>query len=356
MKKLHFLVFVVLTFVAGMSLPAFAPAAEKPIVLTAHAYVPQDMPVMLGYEAWSKEIEKRTNGQVQFKFYWAQSLMKAVDAIRGTGQGIADVAISVPAYHPSETPFGTVGEMGFITNAPDASGRALGALHKSDAAFRNQFERHNVKVMFFVPFPPNIMGFKGKQIKTLEDFKGMKVRAIGELNEVVARLGGIPVAIPAMEVYEAIDRGVINGYTGWPLSAVKGFKLEETAKNYLDFGYGNYMTPFICFNKDKWNSLPADIQKIIEQVNALGIDIYTSIYAKEEPKYIQALKDANCTFYILPGSEVTRWKKILTPGIWDKWVEKNSKYGDARAFFDAYLKEVHQYETKSTYINPFPGK
>ena len=139
------------------------------------------------------------------------------------------------------------------------------------------------------------------------------------------------------------------------MSGVKAQKLDETAKYYIDFGYGNYLTEFICMNTKKWNSLPADIRKIIEEVNAEGIDLYINLYANEEAKYVAPLKESGCTFTILPAAEVTKWKKIVTPAIYDKWVEKNSKYGNARAFYDAYIKEVRNFETKSTYVNPFPG-
>jgi TRAP-type C4-dicarboxylate transport system substrate-binding protein len=172
---------------------------------------------------------------------------------------------------------------------------------------------------------------------------------------VLSRLGAVPVAISIQELFESVDRGVITGFTGIPLSAVKAAKLDETAKYYIDFGYGNYLTEFVCMNTKKWNSLPADIRKIIEEVNAEGINLYVDLYAKEEAKYVTPLKEGGCTFTILPEEEVAKWKKLVAPAIYDKWVEKNSKYGNARAFYDAYIKEVRNFEPMSTYVSPFPG-
>lgn len=332
---------------------AHAQKASKPIVLKCSSNAPRDMTVMLGYEKWGKEIEKRSNGQVKCEFYWAQSLLKAVDSLKGTSAGIADVSVDVAAYHPTDTPFATVGELGYLTSKVDAPAKAMTDLYNEIPAFRDQFERHNVKVMFFEPFVPNIMGFT-KQVRTLEDLKGMKIRALGLLNEVVAKLGGTPLAIPIPELYEAVSRGVIEGFTGLGINGIKGFKLHEVAKYYLDPGYGNYTTFTIIFNMDKWNSLPPNIRNIIQEVNDEAIEMFIDLYAKEDMRFVEPVIKAGCDFYTLPSDEVKRWKSRVVPDIWNSWVEKHKKYGPAQEIFDRYMELVKKYEPLSTYSNPFP--
>jgi TRAP-type C4-dicarboxylate transport system substrate-binding protein len=339
-------------FVAISFTPLFAQQAPKPIVLKISSMAPRDMPVMIGFETWGKEIEKRTNGRVKCEFYWSESLLKTADALKGTGAGLADVCVDVAAYHPSDTPFATVSDLGYITNQVDATARALTSLYEESSLFRNQFERHNVKVMFFVPFPPVIMG-SIKPIQKMEDLKGKKIRAIGWLNEVIAKLGGTPVAISVAETYESLSRKVIDGYTGNILSALKGWKLDEVAPYILDYGYGSYTNQIICMNKDKWDSLPPDIRKIIEEINAKGVDIYAEVYKKEEPRYVAPLKE-KCQFYSLPSNEAARWKNLIVPGIWNSWVDRNKQYGPAQEFFNRYQELVKKYEPLSTYVNLFP--
>ena len=332
---------------------ASAQQTPKPIVLKCAAMAPRDMPVMLGFEAWGKEIEKRTNGRVKCEFYWAQALVKTGDEVKATGSGIADASFDVPAYHPTETPFATIGELGFITSQVDAVPRSLTELFKEFPVFREQYDRHNIKLMSFFPFSPNILG-SNKPIKTLDDLKGKKIRALGILNEVFARLGATPVAIPVPEIYESLSRGVVDGFTGFPLTGVKGFKLYEPAKYYLDYRYGNYLVGEILFSKNRLDSLPPDIRQIIEKVSAETVDIYTALYAKEEPGYVTPLKDFGCKFYTLPSDEATKWKNLAGPGMWNSWIEKNKKYGPAQEFFDRFLALVKKHESQSKYVNPFP--
>ncbi len=327
--------------------------SAAPIVLKCASMTPRDMPVALGFEVWGKEVEKRTNGRVKCEFYWSQALVKAGDELRATGAGIADVAIETPSYHPSETPFVTIGELGFVSTKPDAVARALAQLLTETPAFREQYDKHNTFVVSFVPFPPNILG-STKPVKALEDLKGKKIRALGLLNEVFAKLGATPVAIPAPEIYEGLSRGVIEGYTGFPLNAVKGFKLHEVAKYFVDFGYGNYLVQEIVFNKNKFNALPPDIRKIIEEVNKETIDLYMNVYAKEEQRYVAPLKEAGCNFYTFPASESDRLKNLAGPAMWSGWVEKNKKYGASQDFLNKFMELVKKYEPSSKYANPFP--
>jgi len=328
-------------------------AESKPIVLKCAAMGPNSMPVMAGFEVWGKEIEKRTNGRVKFQFFWGASLLKAGTELKGTGAGLADVSIDVAAYHPSDTPFSTIGQLGFITSQVDAPARALADLYESLPYFKAEYDRHNVKVMTFVPFPPTIMGFV-KPVKKLEDLKGRKIRALGLLNEVVAALGGTPLGIKVPELYESLNRKVIDGFTGIMISGIMGFKIHEVAKYYVDFGFGNYLVETIIINKDKWNSLPEDIRNIIEEVNKKGVDIYTDLYARTEPDYVKPLQSAGCDFYTLPPDEAARWKNLIIPGMWNDWVAKHKKYGPAQEFFDKYLERVKYHEPSSTYSNPFP--
>ncbi len=354
MKKL--LIVGLLGFIFGLiSLMSMAGSARSasPIVLKCASMTPRDMPVALGFEVWGKEVEKRTNGRVKCEFYWSQALVKAGDELKATGAGIADVAIETPSYHPSETPFVTIGELGFVTTRPDAVAKALSELLTESQPFREQYDKQNVKIVSFVPFPPNILGAT-KPVKVLEDLKGKKVRALGLLNEVFAKLGATPVAIPAPEIYEALSRGVIEGYTGFPLNAVKGFKLYDVAKNYIEFGYGNYLVQEILFNKNKFSSLPPDIQKIIEEVNKETVDIYMNVYAKEEQRYVTPLKEGGCNFYTFPASESDRLKNLAGPAMWNGWVEKNKKYGPSQEFFKRFMELVKKYEPSSKYANPFP--
>ena len=85
--------------------------------------------------------------------------------------------------------------------------------------------------------------------------------------KIVQALGAVPVAMPMPERYDAIQKGVAEGGV-FPLEALKGWKLAEVV-NSTTLNYGSAYTTgfFVVMNKEKWASLPADVQKIIEEIN-----------------------------------------------------------------------------------------
>jgi TRAP-type C4-dicarboxylate transport system substrate-binding protein len=106
-----------------------------------------------------------------------------------------------------------------------------------------------------------------KRVNKLEDLKGMKLRSTGTVAKIVSALGAVPVAMPQTETYEALSKGIVDGLMS-PVEVLQGWKFGEVVGNTtLDLGTAYGLGFFIVMNKEKWNSLPPDIQKIIEKIN-----------------------------------------------------------------------------------------
>ena len=119
-----------------------------------------------------------------------------------------------------------------------------------------------------------VLGFSHskKEIKKLEDLKGMKIRCTGMAAKIVQALGATPVAMPMGDTYDALSRGVVDGSMA-PQEALQGWKWGEVVKFTIENFGSSYSTGmFVVMNKEKWNSLPPDIQKIIEQINEEYVD------------------------------------------------------------------------------------
>jgi TRAP-type C4-dicarboxylate transport system substrate-binding protein len=107
-----------------------------------------------------------------------------------------------------------------------------------------------------------------KQIKTMDDFKGLKVRVLGgPPTEMAKALGAVPALIPMPDMYQALDKGVVDaGAVPW--EAVHGFRLYEVAKYYTIAPF--YVAYFsLCANRQKMESLPKDVRDAIMSVSGL---------------------------------------------------------------------------------------
>src|SRR5512136_2709733 len=120
-------------------------------------------------------------------------------------------------------------------------------------------ELDDVKVMYLHGHGPGLLRTK-TPVRTLEDLKGMKIRATGTSAAIVSALGGAPVAMPMSDSYDALSRGVTQGIL-CPTESLQGWKLGEVVKySTQDYGAAYSITFFVVMNKARWNSLPADVQ------------------------------------------------------------------------------------------------
>jgi TRAP-type C4-dicarboxylate transport system substrate-binding protein len=154
---------------------------------------------------------------------------------------------------------------------------------------------------------------KKKMVKTLDDLKGMKIGISGQTGVKVGKaLGLSPVTIPTPDLYEAADKGVIDGFVR-PAELLVSRKLAEVAKYVTDVDLGHDLF-FVIMNQKKWDSLPPDVQKVITELSGdWAVDFTGKEWDKFEAAATAEVKGKGIEFYAPPKEEVERWKKALVP-------------------------------------------
>jgi TRAP-type C4-dicarboxylate transport system substrate-binding protein len=267
---------------------------------------------------WGKEIEKRTNGRVVVTMHYGGTLTPAPQVYDGVAKGISDVGMSVFAYTRGKFPLLEVIDLPLGVRSGLAATKLIND-------FNNKFkpkELEEVKVMYLHAHGPGIFHTK-KAVNKLEDLKGKKIRCTGMAAKIVAALGGAPVAMAMGETYDALSRGVVEGSMA-PYEALQGWKWGEVV-NFTTENYGSsYSTGFfVVMNKEKWNALPPDIQKIIEKIN--------EEWAERQGKGWDEIDKAGRDFILKLGNKIIplsadedwKWFKLVRP-LHDEYV-KNMK-------------------------------
>jgi TRAP-type C4-dicarboxylate transport system substrate-binding protein len=201
-----------------------------------------------------------------------------------------------------------------------------------------------VKVLYLHSHGPGLLHTK-KEIRSLEDLKGLKIRSTGLTANIVSSLGATPVAMPQGMTYELLQKGMVDGTAG-PIEALKGWKQAEVIKSTTDCaGIGYTTAMFVVMNKKKWLSLPPDIQAIITEVNNEWIGLHGKIWDdldKDGREY--SLSKGN-KIVSLTTEENLRWKKAVEPVL-----TEFAKKGPAE---QKALEEIDRLIKKYT-INPPP--
>lgn len=314
--------FITITFLCGftVAMPGTA-QSQAPIVLKYANFPPAPTFPCVQMERWAKEVEKRTNGKVKIQTFPGGTLLPAKNIFDGVVSGMADIGNFAMSYQPGRFPISEAVDLpvGFA-NARVASLVLFDLIEKYNA---KEFEKVKLLTLFTCP-PANLM--TSKPVKALKDLKGMEIRVSGTSVDVLKNLGGSPIAMPQSDTPEALQKGVVKG----------NFSSMEVLK---DFNYAAY-TPYVTLvnlqvvsfavvmNKDKWNALPADVKKILDDMRreqAEWTGTYVDNHVKEALTWSkQKYKDFQV--FELPKSDSAEIPKLMRPII-DGYVKKTNALG-----------------------------
>ena len=154
-------------------------------------------------------------------------------------------------------------------------------------------------------------GWFNKEIKSVDDLKGLKMRIPGLGGEVLSRAGGVPVTLAGAEIFTALQTGIIDA-TEWvgPYND-RAFGLHKAARYYYYPGWHEPGPTIECIiNKKKYNMLPKDLKLIIDiACKAVNIDMLSDYTAKNNMA-LQFLKSENIKILKFPDEVLARLKEI----------------------------------------------
>lgn len=307
-----------------------------PVKLTySNFFPPQHIQSKLA-EEWCREVEKRTDGRVVVEYYAGQTLTKAQQVYDGVVEGLSDIGFSVLAYTRGRFPVMSAVDLPLGYTSGAVATQVINAVYK-------QFtpkELSDTQVMYLHAHGPGLVHTKGKAVRKLEEMKGLKFRGHGTSALVVEALGGTPVPKPMPETYQMLQKGVVDGAV-YPFEANKGWKLGEVT-NYATAAFSAAYTTsfFVVMNKDKWSALPADVQKIIEAINAEWIVKHGEAWDVSDMEGLKYFLNQGGQIIGIDKKEAERWQKAVAPIIDDYVNKTNAKSLPGREIVDFTLKTL----------------
>lgn len=261
-------------------------------------------------ESWAKEIEKRSAGNVKISLFPGGTLTPADQCFDGVVKGISDICMSAFAYNRGRFP--VMEALDLPLGYPN--GRVATRVANDFYQIMKPKALESVKVLYLHAHGPGLLHTK-KPVKTLEEVKGMKIRSTGFSAKVVAALGGVPVAMPQGETYEALSKGIVDGTIG-PIEVLKGWKQAEVVKSTTDcFDVGYTTVFFVVMNLKKWNALAPDVRKVLDDASREWIDVHGKAWDEADKEGRAFTKSLGNQVITLPAQESARWKKAVRPTI-----------------------------------------
>jgi len=288
-------------------------------------------------DEWAAEIGRRTGGRVGITVYPGGSLTKAPQCYQGVVDGASDIGQSAFAYSRGRFPL--IEGLDLPVGYPD--GASATRIANSLVMQFMPTEIQDTQMLYVHAHGPGILASK-KPVKSLADFKGLKVRATGFCTKVVEYLGGSPISMSQGEAYEALQKGVVDA-TMCPIETLKGWKQAEVINCVTDSQCIGYTTAFfVTMNKEKWAALPADIQSIIKGVNQEWVAKHGQAWSAADVEGREYVKSLGKEIFALSDEEQSLWVSTVAPLMQDyaESTKKANVPGDA--FAKALLSEVAQ--------------
>ncbi len=284
---------------------------------------------------WAKEIEKRTNGELKIKFYISETLVKARDSYDAVNKGIADITFFYSGWAKGRFPLLEVMDLPYMTKSTYAGSHVMRDLYKKFPEIQAELKEVH-PLWFWTSMPYEIHSVK-KPIRKLEDMKGLKIATQPGALQAVEGTGAVAVTVSNPDIYPTVEKGVADGAAlAW--GAYKAYKLIEVTKHHTNAHLGGLGT-FIIMNKNAWNNLPKDIQKVVTDVtNEFMPDMQCDAVVAERENAKTLSLDMGHEIIELPTEERARWVATGKPA-WDEWVERMEAKGlPGRAVLDEAIK------------------
>lgn len=292
--------------------------------------------VSQGIQLWMERTTELTDGRVQFELYPSEQLGKAADMLDVVGTGVADVGYVPFPYFNGRMPLITgAGAISGIWNNCSEGNPAVFGVCNSDPVLSQDFVKNNIRPI--LPFANQVFQLftVDKQVKSLADIKGMKIRSSGGvMDNIISSFGAIPVQIPVGELYEALGRGTVDGSL---ISAVslQSHKLDEVV-NYATWGVNVSGGVFgYAINESVWQSLPEDIQQAMMQAAQEAYQDLGERMDANEKEMKSRFIEQDMKIYELTPEEQQEWLNAQAP-VKDEWIKTmEQKNLPGKEVFDA---------------------
>jgi TRAP-type C4-dicarboxylate transport system substrate-binding protein len=164
----------------------------------------------------------------------------------------------------------------------------------------------------------------------------------------------MPIAAP--EVYQALERGVLDGVYGFDFVTAIAYKLHEIAPNFYDIGDGPHAPAATIMNIQVWNDMPDDVKKVADGIVA---DLYggkfSEIYQGVLKTYVERAMKEGVTIRTISDEDKARAKALVQPAQVNKWLNGPAKQAgiDGAAMQAQVEKAIAKYDPEGTLKTPY---
>jgi len=299
----------------GLAVLAGPPSAEAQQRVTLRmvgAWAPGVSPYADVGHKFKDLVGELSKGRLTIRYVGAEDVVPVFDQPEALVNGVFDVWYGAPNYWAGVIPGGYVTELSSFEVPDQGPGSALFDF------MGEMYKRRGVRYLGHYTGVPGIGSHflhAQKEIKAVADLKGLKVRVPPLTRYFVQGVGAESVTLPPSEIFLAMDRGTVQGFT-WPVAdGFANYGWQNVTKFMIDHPMYRSGTG-IAMNLKKWDALPPDLQAVVmdavKQTQAWTRDWF----AEQQGKQIDKMKAGGMRILSISDEEKRRWTEAAQESLW----------------------------------------
>lgn len=317
-----------LCFAVGLSivaLPAVSSHAEtKKITLRAvTAWPTTDASVKEDFLPFvakvNKVMKEKYSGQLEIKYVGGPEAIPMRDQPEALRVGTIEMYYGTPAYYEGVAPAANMSKLTVLTPWEERTSGAFDIFNEIHQKQLNAYYlgRLGNEEQFYL--------FLKKAVTTPEDLKGKKIRVSPMYIDFVKALNAIPIETKPGDIYQALERNVVDG-TYWPLTKYRSWGFHEVAKKVV--GPGIYMVCHpVLINLDAWNNMPDTLKKGLTELMEEEERVVIARDRRNASNERRLLKEAGMEFVEFSPADTQRYIELADSSGWEGLTKKAPEYG-----------------------------
>lgn len=297
---------------------------------------------------WSEEVEAKVSG-VEIDQKYSGSLLAGDETRAGIGDGRAAGGQVIPAYHPSEMPLSNISGVP-VPYDTEVISKAFWKLIQENEQVAAEFGDAGLEPMFIGPLAAWLLATK-QGVTRVKDLEGLSIRLLPAVVPAYETFGVEPSFVASDELYESLERGVIDGVSS-TITNHNGVGVQEVAPHFTVEGLGNHTVWVFALNKELLESLDEETQAAMREVAGRATEEGSAIVHDAEVQACQAMQADGATFSEYQPEDLREIEAAASDLVnsWYALVEKAGyERSEAEAIWDEYNSYLEEFEPTSTF-------
>lgn len=294
---------------------------------------------------FAEQIAERSEGEITLDITWGGALVSGRDVMRSVESGFVDAGTFVPSWEPQMLHLYEVGDLPMGSADPWVAMRAMYETATTNEALIDEFAQYDaVYLMQFNTGPVQLIC--REPIDEVSDFEGKRIRAVGPYIEAFTQLGAEIVSFPSIEVYQALDSGLMDcSQVYW--SNVTAYRLHEVASHMVQLDFGQMLGLVGVMNRGIWEDLTAEQQELMREVGRDTTDFLARELMNLEDEVKERMADGIDGFEVsveTPPEAVMTTITSEADALTEAWLEATGAKGlDGQGVLDDFMAAQEEF-------------